>query len=145
MKNNVGNLLAKRAFLHPDKEAFVDVHQNKRLTYSQFNGNANRTANALVSIGVKKGDRVGILLMNCAEYMELFFAIAKIGAVFVPLNIRLVADELTYIIRDSSAQTIVYGHEFQKVVAEIRAKGENATAVARWIHAGGGRETDEFA
>jgi acyl-CoA synthetase (AMP-forming)/AMP-acid ligase II len=145
MKNNVGNLLAKRAFLHPDKEAFVDVHQNKRLTYSQFNGNANRTANALVSIGVKKGDRVGILLMNCAEYMELFFAIAKIGAVFVPLNIRLVADELTYIIRDSSAQTIVYGHEFQKVVAEIRAKGERATAVTNWIHAGGGRETDEFA
>jgi O-succinylbenzoate-CoA ligase len=145
MRNNVGHLVAKRAFLHPDKEAFVDVHQNKRLTYSQFNDNTNRTAHALASVGVRKGDRVGILLMNSAEFMELFFAIAKIGAVCVPLNIRLVPDELTYIINDSGAQTLVYGHEFTKTVAEIRAKGENATAVANWIHAGAGPETDEFA
>ncbi|MBI5249357.1 MAG: long-chain fatty acid--CoA ligase [Desulfomonile tiedjei] len=145
MRNNVGNLLSKRAFLHPDKEAFVDVHQNKRLTYFQFNENANRTANALVNVGVKEGDRVSILLMNSAEYIELFFAIAKIGAVCVPLNIRLVADELTYIIKDSGAQTLVYGNEFQKVVAEIRAKGANATAVVNWIHAGGGSESDKFA
>ncbi|AFM28016.1 long-chain-fatty-acid--CoA ligase [Desulfomonile tiedjei] len=144
MRNNVGNLLSKRAFLHPDKEAFIDVHQNKRLTYSQFNENANRTANALASIGVKKGDRVGILLMNSAEYMELFFAIAKIGAVCVPLNIRLVADELTYIIKDSGTQTLVYGNDFQKVVAEIRAKGATATDVVNWVHAGNGSETDTF-
>jgi acyl-CoA synthetase (AMP-forming)/AMP-acid ligase II len=145
MRNNVGHLLAKRAFLHPDKEAFVDIHQNKRLTYSQFNSGANRTANALLSIGVTKGDRVGILLMNSAEYMELFFAIAKIVAVCVPLNIRLVADELSYIIKDSGTQTLVYGDEFKKVVAEIRAKGEDATAVTNWIHAGAGSENDEFA
>lgn len=145
MANNIGNLLTQRAFLHPDKEAFVDVHQKKRLTYHQFNANTNRTAHALLSLGVKKGDRVGILMMNSVDYMELFFALAKIGAVCVLLNTRLVADELTYIIKDSGAQTLVYGNDFQKVVAEIRAKGGNATEVLNWVHAGGGPETDTFA
>lgn len=145
MRNNVGSLLAQRAFLHPDKEAFVDVHQNKRLTYHQFNANANRTAQALLGLGVKKGDRVGILMMNSPEYMEVFFAIAKIGAICVPLNIRLVADELTYIVKDSGAETLVYGQEFQQVVADIRAKGEDSTDVTNWIHAGSGSDTDTFA
>jgi acyl-CoA synthetase (AMP-forming)/AMP-acid ligase II len=145
MKNNIGRLLAKRAFLHPDKEAFVDVSQNKRLTYSQYNTETNRAGNALQGLGVGKGDRVAILLLNTVEYMELFFGIGKIGAIAVTLNIRLAGDELGYIIRDSGAQTLVYGKEFQKVVAEIRAKGENDLPVIRWIQVGGGVETDEFA
>ncbi|MDR3555271.1 MAG: long-chain fatty acid--CoA ligase [Syntrophobacteraceae bacterium] len=145
MRNNVGHLLAKRAFLHPDKEAFVDVHQNKRLTYSRFNENTNRTANALLRIGIEKGDRVGLLLMNGVEFMEFFFAIAKIGAVCVLLNTRLAPDELTYIIRDSGARTLVYGNDFRKVMAEIQARGGKATAVTKWIHVGDGRERDEFA
>lgn len=142
MRNNVGNLLSKRAFLHPDKEAFVDVHQNMRLTYSQFNRNANRTANALAGIGVRQGDRVGVLLMNSAEYMEFFFAIAKIGAVCVPLNFRLVADELAYIVKDSGTRTLLYGNEFEAVVSEIRAKGAEATQVANWVHVGGHSQSD---
>jgi len=130
--------------LHPDKEAFVDVSQNKRVTYSQYNANVNRSANALSSLGVRKGDKVAILLMNSVEYMEVFFGIGKIGAIAVVLNIRLVGDELTYILSDSGAQTLVYGNEFRKVVAEIRAKG-SATAVNRWINVCGDLEPDEFA
>ena len=76
MKINIGYLLAKRAEMHPRKEAFVDVQKEKRHTYRQYNANTNRVANALKAKGINKGDRVALLLMNGAEYMESFFAIA---------------------------------------------------------------------
>ena len=145
MRNNVGYLLTKRADLHPDKEAFVDVQGGARLTYFQYNANANRIANALKEKGIVKGDRVAILMMNSAQYMELFFAIAKIGAICVPLNWRLVADELTFILKDSGAKLLVYGDEFKMVVAEISAKGDAATDIESWVHAGGGENTDAIA
>ena len=131
--------------MHSGKEAFIDVGRNMRLTYEQFNENANLTADALKSLGVKKGDRVALLMMNSSEYMELFFAIGKIGAICVPLNIRLVADELTYIINDSGAETLVYGDDFNNMVGQIRSKGEDATKVVNWIKSGTSGDADEFA
>lgn len=145
MKNNVGYLLTKRAFLSPDKEAFIDGSLKIRQSYSQFNLAANRIANFLTDIGTKKGDRVAVLMLNCPEYMELFFALAKIGAICVPLNIRLAPDELVYMLDDSGSSVLVYGNEFQKLVAGIRAKGVQVSAVSKWIHAGSQGQTDEFA
>ena len=145
MRNNVGYLLAKRAFLSPDKEAFVDGSLNSRQSYAQLNRSANRIANALKSIGTKKGDRVALLMLNSSEYIELFFAIAKIGAVCVPLNIRLAPDELTYMLKDSGTRTLVYGTEFQKLVAAMRAKGDHATSITNWIQVGGTGQADDFA
>lgn len=144
MRNNVGYLLAKRADLHPDKEAFVDVQGSGRFTYFQFNANTNRIANVLKENGIVKGDRVAILMMNSAQYMELFFAIAKIGAICIPLNWRLVADELTFILKDSGAKLLVFGDECKALAAEISAKGDAATDLEIWFHAGGG-DTDAFA
>jgi O-succinylbenzoate-CoA ligase len=145
MRNNVGYLLAKRAFLSPDKEAFVDGSLNARQSYAQFNFASNRIANALKSVGTQKGDRVALLMLNCSEYLELFFATAKIGAVCVPLNIRLAPDELTYMLKDSGARTLVYGSEFQKLVAGVRAKGDQATSITNWIQVGGTGQQDDFA
>ena len=103
MKNNIGLFLAKRAELDPDLEAFVGLESGQRLTYREFNERSCRTANALTGLGVGKGDRVALLMMNGAEYIESFFAIARIGAIVVPLNWRLVADELAFILSDSGA------------------------------------------
>ncbi len=62
--------------------------------------------------GVKKGERIGLLMMNSAEFMEAYFALAKVGAVVVPLNWRLVPDELEFILKDSGTTRLIYGEEF---------------------------------
>ena len=139
MKHNIGNVLMKRAHLSPNLEAFVDVATDRRLSYAELNARCNRTARALSGLGVGKGDRVGLLLMNGVEFMESFFAIAKLGAVCVPLNWRLVPDELAFILKDSGTKALVYGTEFAAAAADLRGRGSDATDVAEWIHVGAER------
>ena len=138
MKNNVGLFLAKRAELSPNVEGFVDADTGRRYTYAEWNARCNRTANALVAQGVRKGDRVALLLMNSVEYMESFFALAKIGAVCVPLNWRLVPEELTFILRDAGAETLIFGGEFLASAEDlqVRGGGDDGTVIGRWIHVG---------
>ncbi|MCY3928198.1 MAG: long-chain fatty acid--CoA ligase [Acidobacteria bacterium] len=138
MQDNAGLILTKRASLSPDMEGFVDVESDRRFTFTEWNLRSNRTANALTDLGVGKGDRVALLLMNSVEYMETFFAIAKIGAVCVPLNWRLTPEELSFIIRDAGAGTLIFGDEFQAQVLDLIARGggENGTNVTRWVHVG---------
>ena len=79
MKQNIGLILTKRAHLNPDLEGYVDGDTGKRYTFSEMNRRCNQTANALTMQGVKPGDRVAILMMNSIEFMETFFAVAKLG------------------------------------------------------------------
>ncbi|MEE2778189.1 MAG: long-chain-fatty-acid--CoA ligase [Acidobacteriota bacterium] len=147
MQNNVGLFLAKRAELSPNMEGFIDADTGRRFTFSEWNRRSNRTANALVAQGVKKGDRVALLLMNSIEYMESFFALAKIGAVCVPLNWRLVPEELSFILRDAGAETLIFGEEFLAPVEDLRARGrgEQGTHLERWIHVGSAERQPEWA
>ena len=73
MQNNLGLLLTKRAFLSPHREAYVDSHSDLRLTFAELNERSNRIANAFVEAGVRKNERVALLLMNSAEFMESLF------------------------------------------------------------------------
>ncbi|MFQ5596387.1 MAG: long-chain fatty acid--CoA ligase, partial [Anaerolineae bacterium] len=118
MKTNIGLFLAKRALLDPDREglAFAGRH----ISYGEWNRRANQAARALAGLGVKPGDRVGLLLMNGPEFLETFFGLAKLGAIVVPLNWRLAPPELAYIANDSGISTLVYGAEFREAVAAIR-------------------------
>ncbi|MDP6953478.1 MAG: AMP-binding protein, partial [Alphaproteobacteria bacterium] len=146
MKNNVGLILAKRAYLTPDLEGLVDPASGRRLSYRDLNEGCNRIANALAERGIGKGDRVAILTLNCPEFVETFFAVAKIGGVVVPLNVRLVADELAFILKDSGARTLIYGEEFRAVAAELQSRGSEATAVTDWLQVlEAGSERDDFA
>lgn len=133
MKNNVGLLLAKRAHLTPELEALVDTASGRRLSYRALNANCNRTAHAFAARGVSKGDRVALLTLNCPEFIESFFALAKLGAVVVPLNVRLVPDELAYILKDSGARMLVYGEEFRETVAELHRRGADGSDVTDWV------------
>ena len=132
MENNVGLLLTKRAFLNPNREAYVDGQLDCRLTYAELNDRCNRLANAMLAAGVVKQQRVGLLVMNSAEFMESYFALAKIGAVVVPLNWRLTADELEYILKDSGTQRLIFGGEFIDVVTELHERGDR-TEVKQWL------------
>jgi len=135
MKNNLGLFLAKRALLNPSLEAFVDTHSGRRFSFAELDRRANRTANFLArELRVKKGERVALLLMNSPEFLETFFAIAKLGAVCVPLNWRLVADELQFILKDSGSRTLIYGGEFAQTVAELEKR--KATEVRSWVQVG---------
>jgi acyl-CoA synthetase (AMP-forming)/AMP-acid ligase II len=147
MKNNIGLFLAKRAELQPDSEGFIDADTGRRFTFGDWNRRANRTAAALQKQGVRKGDRVALLQMNSVEYMESFFALAKLGAVCVPLNWRLVPDELAFILRDSGAGVLLFGGEFLGSAEELqrRGGGDNGTQIKRWVHVGKASERPQWA
>ena len=132
MKNNVGLLLQKRAELNRDREAYLDSSSGLRLTFGQLNSRCNQVANSLIDVGIEPGDRVALLLMNSAEFMEAYFAIAKIGGIVVPLNWRLVADELEFILKDSGSTTLIFGEEFIDMVTDLYSRGDK-TDIAEWI------------
>ena len=142
MENNIGWWLAKRAFLTPHRDGYVG-DGGERLTFAQLNARCNRVANAFAAAGVSKGERVALLLMNGAEFFEAYFALAKIGAVVVPLNWRLVADELEFILKDSGATRLVFDDAFVDTTADLYARGER-TDVRHWLQVADG-ETAHFA
>ena len=132
----ITELLERNAKLYPDDVALVEIAPHmmekckvtwkeyaliqpnpeesgrRELTWSEFNKKANRFANLLLSRGVKKGDKVAILLMNCLEWLPIYFGALKMGALAVPLNYRYAADEISYCVKLAEADVLVFGPEF---------------------------------
>jgi len=102
----------------PDRELMV--FEKYRWTYEQTNERVNRLAHALTEAGVGKGDRVGMLSVNCSQYIEAYFAAAKTGAIFVPLNFRAKADELAYMINTSEAKVLFVGERYLDMVRDMK-------------------------
>ena len=122
MQNNIGCLLSKRADITPHNEAFVEWERGRRFTFRELNQRSNRVANALLQRGIGRGDRVATLLRNGIEFIETYYALAKIGAVMVPLNWRLVAAELGYILADAGASALVFDDEFDPVIDVLQGE-----------------------
>jgi len=118
MKVNIGEWITKRALLYPDKPFLAEG--NKSYSNRQFNEQVNKTAHALSELGMTKGDRVALLMSNCSEFLEVFFACAKTGAIMVPLNFRLAVPEMVYILKDSEPAVLIYSAEFADKVREIK-------------------------
>ena len=91
----------------------------KEMTWGEFDKKANRFANLLLSRGIKKGDRVAILLMNSLEWLPVYFGVLKAGALAVPLNYRYTAEEIKYCLKLSDSSVLVFGPEFIGRVEEI--------------------------
>ena len=121
MSQNIGNFLTYRARRDSALEAIYEPASDTRLSYRELNARSNQVAHALVDLGVSHGDRVGLLLMNGKEFIESFFAVAKIGGVNVPLNWRLVADELEFILHDAGVTVLLFSEDFSEVVAELQS------------------------
>ena len=94
-------------------------HYRREITWDVFNEKANRFANLLLSRGIKKGDKVAILLMNCLEWLPIYFGILKTGALAVPLNFRYAPDEIEYCLKLAEADVLVFGPEFIGRIEEI--------------------------
>jgi fatty-acyl-CoA synthase len=118
MKTNIGHFMTRRALLTPNREGLVC--DAVRRTYGQLNERANRIANAMRALGVGHGDRVAILALNEPEYFDLLFGLGKIGAILVPVNYRLAAPEVQYILVDSGAKVVFYGPEYAGIIDSIR-------------------------
>jgi acyl-CoA synthetase (AMP-forming)/AMP-acid ligase II len=117
---NVKYLIIRAMREYPNNLALVTPEV--RRTFRELNLRSNSLANGLINEGLRVGDKVGILLSNCAEFIETDFALSKIGMVRVPLNARLNAEDHEYMLKDSEANGLIYGSRFAEVVKRMRPK-----------------------
>jgi fatty-acyl-CoA synthase len=115
---NVGDWIRKWSSLQPHKRALI--FEDCPFTYQEVNHRTNQLCHFLLGLGVQRGDRIFVLLYNCHQYIEIFFALSKIGAILVPLNWRLAGPELEFIIKDSGSRMLIFEPEFEEVMASIR-------------------------
>ena len=142
--NTIVDLLERNARLQPDKEALAEINPanqpshtttwreynlietaegdkyRRSMTWREFDAQANQAANLLITRGVRRGDKVAILLMNCLEWLPIYFGILKCGALAVPMNYRYTAEEIRYCAELADVSVLIYGPEFIDRVAEIR-------------------------
>ncbi len=139
----IPEILADNARLYPNETALVEINPQElearhatwkeysliepgtvdafrsEITWAQFEEKANRFANFLLTRGVKKGDKVAILLMNCLEWLPIYFGVLRTGALAVPLNFRYASDEIKYCVDLADACALVFGPEFTGRVEQI--------------------------
>ncbi|MDI6797279.1 MAG: AMP-binding protein [Desulfatibacillaceae bacterium] len=115
---DVSRVIAKRNSLTPDKAALI--FEDKPVTYNQIWQGSNRFARFLMEKGMKKGDRLCIVALNCPEFLEAYFGAAKLGLVFVPLNWRLEGPELEYQINDCGAKMLLFQDAFTPNIEKIK-------------------------
>jgi fatty-acyl-CoA synthase len=130
---NVGEWITKRAFNQPER-LFLQDEIGRTFNNRVFNERVNRMAYALADLGIVKGERVATLLLNSSEFLEIFFACGKTGAIMVPVNFRLAAPELIYILKDSAPRVLVYSSDFAEKMQAIKAAG---LPIERYFRHGG--------
>ena len=114
---NWSHVLELNAERYPDKECLIGL--GKRLTYREVDERVKSLARGLMDLGLGRGDIIGILLYNCCEYMEITFAVNRIGAVWLPLNFRLAGEEFHYILENAGAKALITEKEFLAVISPI--------------------------
>lgn len=114
------DIIYRNALLYPEDEVFI--YGKERITFAQFNGRVNRLIHALHSMGVKKGDGIGISSWNCLEYTDVYGAAMKGGFIISPLSPRLQASELEYLINYSEINTLFVGRELVELVNQLRPR-----------------------
>jgi acyl-CoA synthetase (AMP-forming)/AMP-acid ligase II len=118
---NLGEVLDVHARKNPMKLAIKDW-DNKAWTYSELNTRTNKLANSLLDMGLHKGDRVAVMLHNCAEYVEIYCAFSKAGLVVTPINWRHVGKEIEYVVKNSDAKAMILSNEFVEIVDRVRPR-----------------------
>ena len=153
----ITELLERNAWQYPDDEALVEINPTKKpdqyktwkefslvepvaakqyrrsITWEDFNRTSNRIANMILSMGIKKGDKVAILLMNCLEWLPIYFGVLKTGALAVPLNYRYAAEEIKYCLELADVDMLIFGPEFIERVSAIK---DNVPRVKNMIFVG---------
>jgi acyl-CoA synthetase (AMP-forming)/AMP-acid ligase II len=123
---DIGSYLAQNARKTPEKLAIEC--EGRGYTYKQFNEEVNKLAHGLLSLGISKGERIALMMKNSDQFVFAFFAGAKIGAVIVPVNFRLTASEVHYILEQSGTVLVICDDEFEDIITSAR-EGTNAAHV----------------
>jgi fatty-acyl-CoA synthase len=110
---------AHHADMRPEKIAIKDLDTGAALTYAELDQRADWLAGWMQAQGMVKGDRVAILMPNCAEFFEIQFACSKAGLICLPLNWRLTEKELEYILKDSSPALLVHDENYATMVGSL--------------------------
>jgi fatty-acyl-CoA synthase len=119
---NIGEWISKRALHYPEK-VFLREEDGREFNNDGFDRRVNRMAHALSELGIVKGERVAALMLNSSEFLEIFFACGKTGAIMVPVNFRLAVPELLYILLDCSPRALIYSSDFAEKIRVIKAAG----------------------
>ncbi len=115
---NIGTLLPRHAQYRPNHLAVV--FEERRLTFSEFNERVNRLANGLLELGLGKGDKVATILPNCLEQLEVYWAVAKLGAVVVPLSSLLQGSGLVRLLNDSDTVLVITTAAFAETLDTVK-------------------------
>ena len=115
---NTTELLSITAMIVPDRHAIV--FDDQRITFGELGERVNRLANGLADLGVGAGDRVAVMQVNCNEHIESYFATAKLDAIFVPINFRARAEELSFMLNDSGVKAIILGQRYQDMLRQVK-------------------------
>jgi acyl-CoA synthetase (AMP-forming)/AMP-acid ligase II len=117
---NTADFLTIAAAICPDKTAIV--FEDKRYTFSQLNERVNRLANGLMKLGAKKDVVIAFLQVNCNQCVETYFAVAKTGAIYLPLNFRVKEKELTYMLNSAEASVLIAGERYLPLIQSVRSE-----------------------
>jgi acyl-CoA synthetase (AMP-forming)/AMP-acid ligase II len=121
----ISEILARNARMYGDEIALIEREpaKNKRvvITWKEFDDLANRIANALIKKGVKKGDKVIHLMMNCIEWLPAYFGILRTGAWAVPLNFRFTAEDIQKCAKIAEGKVMIFGEEFIDRINSIKS------------------------
>jgi acyl-CoA synthetase (AMP-forming)/AMP-acid ligase II len=134
---HAGHLLTRAAQRFPDRPAWLEG--DAIVTFRDAEARVNRLAHALRALGAAPGDRIGMLVPNCAQGLETLLAPMKAGMAVVPMNVRLHPAEHAYMLNDAGATVLVYGHEFRHHLASVR---DELTSVERFVCVGGQPDGD---
>jgi acyl-CoA synthetase (AMP-forming)/AMP-acid ligase II len=116
----IADTIAAQARLQPSQMGTRDSRRS--LTFAEWDQRATRLANALLGLGLVKGDRIALLAYNCVEWMEIYVAVARAGLVAVPINFRLLGPEISYIASHSEAKAIIVQEDLRDRIEPIRAE-----------------------
>ncbi|OZI11627.1 long-chain fatty acid--CoA ligase [Bacillaceae bacterium SAS-127] len=118
----IGDVFELTVHQYADKEALYDARSGNRYTYREWNEEVNKLANAFLGEGVKKGDIVSTYLYNREELATAYFACCKIGAVFNPINFRLMAEETAYILNDAKPKIVLFEQALEDQIMAIESR-----------------------
>jgi acyl-CoA synthetase (AMP-forming)/AMP-acid ligase II len=116
------DLIRRNARYYGDRTAWLEANDNQRLSFEQYKQEVDRVAAGLMTAGLQKGDRIGIIGKNCLSYYVLYGAAAALGAIVVPVNWRLAAGEMVYILKDSGAQLVFADNDAPALIATVQSQ-----------------------
>jgi acyl-CoA synthetase (AMP-forming)/AMP-acid ligase II len=133
----ITEMLARNAQMYPNEVSLIErepeINSRREITWLEFENAANKLANALQARGICSGDKVALLMMNCLEWLPIYFGILKTGALAAPLNFRFTADEIKKCLETAEIKVLVYGPEFKERIEEIR---NQLTHIKSFIYVG---------